>query len=252
MQANRQQFALPKIRSAVGGSSVDVLGFEQAIVLLNDLNYRPPPVFQAYQACTREVEDLNVAFYESNQAPEFVLFKLQTIDARFPTLDNSRVLRDLLHRYQLVLEEDGFLLLRQKNPPAGESLPMQLIAKGKIVAGESLTIPNGPGAIWCEFDIRENFLGRLTRLVWGTTPLFVRLIPEAGSIYEKQYRIIPSMTRGGFLLSPLVNSTDGFRELLARNAADPTHNVAALVIESNQVSRWLLRPQIKFAIYRLP
>ena len=120
------------------------------------------------------------------------------------------------------------------------------------MAGESLTIPNGPGPIWCELDIRENFLGRLTRLVWGQPPLFMRLIPTAGSTQQEDDRIIPSMARGGFLLSPLVDSSDGFRELLARNAVDPTHNVSALVIEPNQVSRWLLRPQIKFAIYRLP
>ena len=123
MQANRQQFALPKIRSAVGGSSVDVIGLEQAVVLLNDLNYRPPPVFQGYQACTRKLEELNVAFYRSNQAPEFVLFKLQSIDGRFPTLDNSRVLLDLLHRYQFVLEEDGFLLLQQKIPSTRRESP---------------------------------------------------------------------------------------------------------------------------------
>ena len=249
---NRLRYALPKIRSAVGSSSVDVFGLEQHIALLNDLNYRPPPVFQGYQACTRKLADLNVAFYRSSEAPEFVLFKLQSIDGRFPTLDNSRALLDLFYRYQFVLEEDGFLLLHQKAPPEGGILPMQLIANGQIIAGESLTIPNGTGTIWCELDIRENFLGRLTRLTWAQPPLFMRLIPTAGSSQHEHNRIIPSLTRGGFVLSPFLTSTDDFRTLLAQNATDPTNKFDALVIEPTQLSRWLFRPRIKFAIYRIP
>ena len=85
----RRMHALPKVQAEVRDASIDVLGNEQAMALLNNLNYTPRPVFQGYTAYTPNLINLNTAFYSSPKAPAYVLYKNQTIDDRFPTLDDA-------------------------------------------------------------------------------------------------------------------------------------------------------------------
>src|SRR5262249_19579365 len=118
----KQRFDLPHTRAVIGQAPVDVLGYEQTIAFYNGLTYRPRPVFQSYCAYTPHLARLNDAFYRSSRAPEYVLLKLQTIDNRFPTLDDSLLLRSFMHRYDYVHTEQGFQLwARRSQSPRVES-----------------------------------------------------------------------------------------------------------------------------------
>ena len=125
LEKEKQQFDLPRTREVIGQASIDVLGFEQAIALYNGFTYRPRPVFQSYSAYTPYLARLNDAFYRSSQAPEYALLKLQTIDNRFPTLDDSLLLRSFIYLYDYVHTERGFQLWKRRSQPLpeGRELP---------------------------------------------------------------------------------------------------------------------------------
>ena len=107
---------LPDIRALVGNHTVDVFGFHQGLAVLNDLNYTPPPVCQGYQVFNRALSQLNENFY-ARRAPEFVLFRLETIDGRYPFLDDGPLLADLMVNYEAVTNAGGFLILRRSATP---------------------------------------------------------------------------------------------------------------------------------------
>src|SRR5262249_26589607 len=120
------QCALPRIAVAVRDAAVDVMSFEQAAVLLNRLNWHPRPMFQGYGAYTSSLLALNAHYFARETAPEFILFKLQTIDGRYPLLDDAQALLQVIHRYRPVLAERSFLLLqKQWNGPTDASPPFE-------------------------------------------------------------------------------------------------------------------------------
>lgn len=171
----------------------------------------------------------------SPSAPAFVLFRAETIDDRFPNLDDAPVLVELLRFYTPVLKEREWLLLRRQ--PDGQPLlgdPVE-IANGEIAAGEYLPIP--PGVVWCELDIRDNLLAPLVRFLWQQPRVFVDVC-TAEDDHPQTYRMISSMAVGGFLVSPLIEKTDDFSQVVNGFPTDgPT--VSRLRIKASRSARWL-------------
>jgi hypothetical protein len=156
---------LPRVRATIKQASVDVLGFEQAVALLNGFNYQPRPVFQGYSAYTPALSRLNYDYFASDRAPEYVLFKLQSIDYRLPTMDDPHALRLLVHRYNYLFTQQGFTLWQRKPGPfhAADFEPQPLrTVSGKL--GEPVDLADLANRnIWVEIDYRYNLLGRLRR-----------------------------------------------------------------------------------------
>src|SRR5262249_34455668 len=103
-------YSLPRIKACVGAATVDMISYEQGLVFINQMNWRPRPVFQSYYACTPWLIAANAQFFQGPRAPEYLIFKFQTIDRRMPTLEDSGALVQVFHHYQPVLVEKGCLL----------------------------------------------------------------------------------------------------------------------------------------------
>jgi hypothetical protein len=237
-----QEFALPKIKAMVGDRTVDVAGWEQSYAILNGLNYRPAPIFQAYQAATPALIKLNTEFYQSQHAPDFVLFEVKSIDNRFPTLDSSLVLPEILQRYEPVLTDWPYLLLQHR---AGSTQPSvtTLFASGEIKAGKKLPLP--PGPVWCELDFRETFAGKLLRtLLHG--PVITMETVSTGPVRDSTWKLIPANARAGFLLSPLIRSNKDFLAVLEGNGV----GVESIKIRPDPMLDWLFRPKIGYRLYQ--
>jgi hypothetical protein len=200
--AEQELEQLPKIRAAVGRSTIDVFGQNQAPVFANELNYLPRPIFQSYAAFGRQMMELNEQFYFSGNAPEFVLFNLQPIDDRFPPLEDAFVLRDLLANYKLVFSEKDFLLLQRK---AGVKPRLILVREGIVKAGEPIDLPGQPAAdLWLEVDLKPTLMGKLWEFLYK--PAEVQLVArrQSESMAPHKFRAPAVMLSAGFLASPSV------------------------------------------------
>jgi hypothetical protein len=193
--------ALPRVRAEVGDHTIDVFGYEQGIALLNAFNYTPRPIFQGYSAYTPSLIKANTAFYSSSQAPDYVLLKYQTIDDRYPALDDAGVLRQLLYNYKPLFEEEGYLLWKKIMP----AMPIPLLS----TVTESLTFDSEfrlpPGKIlWLQLDFTKSLRG-WARNVFGKPPIVtLRVSDSLGQ--QTDYRLIPSMSSAGFLINPYLKT----------------------------------------------
>ena len=240
---------LPRCRAVVGRSSLDMFGCQQVVVVANGFNYRPAPIFQPYNAYTPRLIQVNTAFYQSDKAPDFVLFKPLNIDDRFPTLDNAGVLLELLRNYQPVLDERGVLLLkRQPSKQAQPSPTAKLLAGGKCSFGEKIALPKTAGAIWCRADIHLNLLGRLVGFFYHS-PIFnlVGLSPDG--IKKSVYRLVPGMASEGFLLTPFVSSAPEYVQL---QSGHPTEGQQISAIGFTSAYAWTVHGEIEYQFYDLP
>lgn len=198
--------ARPELRAVVGRDTFDVIGHDQVQVFMNDLEYRPRPVFQSYSTYTPALLQHNLRFYQSERAPRFVLTRLQTIDGRLPTQDDSLVLAELRRRYDVeVCTDDAALLRRKSVQPAATDQPRESSPELRVAMGESVTLPAGrDAAIWLRATFVPTLRGRWRAFAGQPVRLRIVLTDDAGE--EHAYRVIPAMAAEGFIVQPLLDA----------------------------------------------
>ena len=200
-EAERRHAQLPTLDKIIGNATVDVFGNDQVYAVFNHLNYHPRPVFQGYAAYSSALMELNEQFYRSPGRPDYVLFKLDPIDKRFPPLEDALVLRDLLVNYEAVAVEGPFVLLRTNR----SAIPkLKLLRSGTVYGGNHSELADyNANGIWLQLDLKPTLFGKLRQGVYR--PPEVRLeVLNAAAQPPAEFLAPASMLSSGFLASPLV------------------------------------------------
>lgn len=201
----RAVHALPQIRERVGESSVDLLNWEQGLLILHRMNYQPRPVFQSYSAYTPTLMRLNEAHFLKADAPEFVLLKLQAIDGRLPQAEDALALSAILRTYAPVLEEAGFVLMQRAVAGHVDTLPTPEFTQSAEL-GSWVDLPASKGPKFVALRAPSSALGSLYSFWFRTPPLIIEIETLAG--VRSSYRLLPRGAEAGFLLSPLIRSSE--------------------------------------------
>ena len=245
---NRLTYALPRIRGVVGQSTVDVFCDEQAIAILNGLNYRPRPSFVSYSTYTPWLMDFDLAFYCSPQGPEYVLFKLESIDNRLPTIQNAPLLIVLEKFYTEVLTENDFVLFHRREQPKISEGPtaFPLLTRGDFSLSDTLILPVGE-PVWCELELHETLAGKLLKFFYQQPALNLAVNYADGR--TDTHRLIPVLTPAGFLINPLPSSTVGFMQWLARQPLPAVRSIRLMPPASTAA---IFAPRASYRFYRVP
>lgn len=240
---------LTKSKATIGRASVDVLGYEQSVAIFNNFNYRPRPVFQGYSAYTPYLSRLNYAYYASDQAPEFVLFKLQTVDNRLATMDDPHALRLLIQRYTYLFTEQGFTLWKRK---AGHfdaaSFEPKPIRATTMKLGQKLDISDlASQHIWVEIDYRFSLLGKLRRFLFKPVLVNLRITDDKGT--ESVHRLPQPIGQAGFMLNPII---DDLLDFMRAAGGTPKRRVSSIVIETAPQDSDCVQDDIAVAFHSLP
>jgi hypothetical protein len=257
--------ALPRIKAVVGTASVDMLSYQQGVVLLNGMNWRPRPIFQSYAAYTPNLLSANARFFEGPRAPDYLVVKLETIDRRLPTLDDGAALLDILHWYHPVLAERSYVLMKRNDIGTGGQGSGARDNKMTRCQGDKVTAdvlspchrvtlsPSHPppdreivrqAVIHIDQEIvldRDDELHQVLSLemqcsrrgkVWGllhkSPPLYLSLKTDDGQLHY--FRLVPEMARTGFLISPLVVTNWDMLQLYAEGVRDQRSGVREQVL----------------------
>jgi hypothetical protein len=187
--------------------TVDVYAFNQVVLEGHDAAYRPRPVMQSYAAYTPALAEMNAKHLREPGAADSILFDIATIDERYPSLDDGPSWPELLTRYDVRDCSGNFIELRRASAPRAYRFDPIGEARGSL--GAPIAVPSAAdGPIWAQVDVRPTLFGRLTAQLFRSPYVFITVELADGS--ERRYRLIPSMARGGFLLSPLVDGKDAF------------------------------------------
>ena len=243
-----QTYALPRITEAVGRARVDVFGYEQAIALLNGLNYTPSPNVQTYCDYTPFLAELGARFYRSERAPDYVIFKLQPLDNRLAALNHAEVLVRLAQDYEPLFVESGYLLLkRQKTSRGPLAAELVYLSDGVSRIGENIPVPGG--ATWCELHLKETLLGKLRAFLYQPAEVQVEVRTADGATTLR--RFLPTLASHGFLLNPLLKSEEDF---IAWTAAQqvPSSTTQTIRIVPGSGMSWFYQPQIVYRMSQVP
>jgi len=200
---------LPWVRQIIGKQSIDLFNYDQGVVLLNRFNYKPRPIFQSYSAYTPALMSRNLRFYQSPQAPDYILWNHSSIDDRFPTLDDALLIPELPRAYQPVLEEGSYILLKKQSTLPARRLDQTPLLDRSLSLDEVLILPKLDGTpIWIRAKLRLNKLGKLRAFLYKPPLIRLTVTDETGR--ETSWRILPRVAREGFLLSPFLETQSDF------------------------------------------
>ena len=243
--AAAQAAALPQLKARVGAASIDSFNYEQGVLLLNGLNYRPRPTVQGYTAYTAPLQQLNLDAWRAPQAPEFVLWRTTSIDDRFMPQDDALLWAELPHRYQLDGEEKGFALLRRRPSPVGAMEPRVEIFRQPVSPGTPVAV-TAAGRLWLQVTASPSWWGRLRAALYKPSQLTLVVTDASGR--ELRHRLLPKVAESGFLISPVVDNQADF---LAYLQGRPGTAVRSVRIEAapGQENYWA---GMEVRLYRLP
>lgn len=195
--------ALTAIRSrhpldGIAGS-IDLYPTDVAVVLANGLEWKPRPVIQSYSAYTEQLATLNAESLERPGAPDTILFQVATIDGRYPALDDGRSWPALTARYRPVGIRGDYVELRKRDAAAMTSIGGPVVDR-EVEFGEQIAVP--PGPVWAEIDVEPTVPGRLVAAAYKLPPLTLAVDYADGS--AREFRLIASIAKAGFLLSPTI------------------------------------------------
>ena len=227
----RVEDRLPKIAERVGHSSIDVFNYRQGAAFLNDLNYHPRPVIQSYSAYTPDLLRANLDFYRSPSRPSYVLFSLETIDGRFPTLDDALLLPYILANYQPVLAEHQFLLM-ERTPGPSRNLTYDRVYSASLDIGQKLDITrwnNSP--LFLRVSTTPTLLGRILSLLYQPPAYKLEVELDEGS--KRDFRFIRGMAAQGFLVNPLLENNPDVLDLLSGENQKKIRSIAILPVRKS-------------------
>jgi len=228
------------------GSSFDLYPSASGVLIAWQLPAARRPVFQACCAYTERLLDMNAAHLRTSRAPATILFEVNPLDKRFPTLDDSVSWREILRWYERVADNGRFQVLRRRHAP------VDLLARERTTItarfGEPFAVPDPEGdLLFARFDLRYTVAGRLMRFAYITPPL-AATVTIAGE-KPRRFRILPANARAGFLLSPLVRTGDDFALLTGAGRAR-LPRVVSVAFERARFP-WMFEPRIAVSFERV-
>ncbi|MGA0556671.1 hypothetical protein ACO2Q8_08475 [Larkinella sp. VNQ87] len=220
------------IRNRIGRQSVDMIPNDIAEVYLNGLNYSPRPTIQSYQAYNAYLDGKNRAHYLSSNAPEWVIYRYESIDGKYPLADETQTLLAVLQRYQVAYQTPRQLYLRK----TGRTRPLRLVRKKTVFVrlGETLPLATTDSLLHIVYaKPAYSFSGKLINLLFQPPQLFITLRAEDHT--GVRYRAVPSLLEKGLLVNGRVDNLADARNFLNTQQV-PTKRLTGLSFEPSD--RW--------------
>jgi hypothetical protein len=220
----RKQNPLPKLPG-----TTDIYSHNQAALIASGNVWNPRPVFQSYAAYELSLVELNRDHLLGANAPDNILFAPEPIDGRLPTLEDGLSWPVFMSHYRLVHAVGKYAQLRRRAVPTADIMGEPQQAE-RHVLGEVFSLPRQNASIlFAKVEIEPTLFGRALEILFKPTQLHMTLWFANGQ--TQTYRIVSTMTKSGFVLSPLVRSTAEFADLVSGNqsALDGTRVTSAKI-----------------------
>jgi hypothetical protein len=253
-QANKSLRTLPQpFLDKIKKSTTDILPWEQTFILYNELNYKPRPVFQTYQAYSFYLDSLNSQFYESKLSPEFLLFSNHTIDTRNPFWEETYTKLAILKNYSIIdsakfskdkfpsfytAEDPAEILLLKRNP---NKKKIELINSQKIKFNSEYTIDLLPtnNIVIMNFDFKSSLQGSIRSLIFQSALVEASVLVDG--VWSRKFRVFPSIFKHGVIINKSILNTNDSKNFFSSNT-NLISNVSKVKFYFTDVSRYFQLP----------
>lgn len=200
----------PSIREKIGQSTVDIAPSEISIAYFNKLNYQPRPIVQGYAAYDKYLDDLNYKKYISSSAPNYIIYKNETIDNRYHFFDEPRTKLAMMQYYEVIDTFNNYTLLKRAAAPTKIVLAEEKIQE--IELNKFYDIPVSEHLQFATFNIQYTGVGKAQRFIFQPPVLNISFILDDGR--KAEHRLIISSVNNPVLLSYYIETDEDTRQFL--------------------------------------
>ncbi|OYU85520.1 MAG: hypothetical protein CFE24_01045 [Flavobacterium sp. BFFFF2] len=199
----------PTIIEKVKNATIDSYPWNVRFLYENNLNYLPRPSIQAYSSYTPYLENLNFEFYNSKNAPEYVVYEYNTLDNRYPLFDESKVNVVLKENYQIdeVFDYEGKKLILLKKKADFRKIKF-------VKTNEYAVLMNAPfepkDNVYYELDLYENMLGKAYSVLKHSPAINLNIMVEGDGKHE--YKTSKKLLKTGIFGNNFFGETKDFYE----------------------------------------
>lgn len=240
----RRTIPIPKLQGAA-----DIYQFETAALIASGNKWSPRPVMHGFVAYTSDLTMVNAHHLSGSQGPHNILFNVETIDNRFPSMDDGASWPTLLAQYELAGVTGKYLLLSKRAQPSPKPTMTPIFSK-RVQLGESVDIGLRGSVIYAKIEITPSLLGGIASFLYKPTAL--KITVELSDGERRQHRFVPAQGVPGFVLSPYISNKDDFSKMLkAPGAINALPSVDRLTIEETPREIGLWNRDYSIALYKL-
>lgn len=192
--------------------TVDIYSYDQAHLIASGNTWNPRPILQSYSVYTPALAEKNKAHLLGPDRPDHIIFKTQPIDGRLPSLEDGPSWPILVSSYTPRFMKNGYIYLESKTDDHAPT-ETPLASKRRYSVGEKIELPQTDKMVFAKVYLNKSILGRLANILFKPSPLKIELTLQRGA--TRSYRMIAPMAQAGFVLSPVVETTEDFGLLFA-------------------------------------
>ena len=205
----RAQFPLDKMPG-----TMDIYSVNQAWLFASGNVWAPRPIAQSYEAYTPDLARLNLLHLAGSGAPDNIVFRVEPIDGRLPSLEDGLSWPAIINGYSLVKLDAQSAYLRKRSAEQQPPLtPASDFQRAMHKFGEEVPLPETQDPLSARLEITPTLLGKMMATVYKPPQLHMTLRLRDGSTI--QYRVISAMMKTEFMITPLVKRTEDFALLAA-------------------------------------
>lgn len=195
----------------IGNKSVDIIPNEISEIYFNNLNYNPRPTLQSYQAYNEYLDNKNKEKFLSQNAPEFVIYGVESIDQKYAWADETQTLLAILKCYKPVhIWKDRLLLLKQKTIQKPAIIKLHT---SKFKLGEEFQISADSMAhVIKVLKIKSsyNWFGKLMKFFFQPPHLVLTITTEDGK--SVSYNTVPILLDKGLIVNSRIDNVQDVKE----------------------------------------
>ena len=230
------RFDIPaEVLHTIGEKTVDIIPWNIDYIYFNSLNYDPRPVVQSYSAYTPYLINLNKQKYESDSAPEFVIFSNQSIDGRYGFFDDQEAKLDLIKNYTCIGffdSENKFLLFQRK--PGNAVINISPAIEQSIKFAEEYPLADSTKSYFIKIKVNYTLLGKAIRVLYKPFQIVINFTLEDGS--TRRCKAIVSVLESGVLVNPIIEEEKDFFNFVQGIPVPETKKIKSFRIELDSLA----------------
>jgi len=223
-----------EVLDMIGNKTVDIIPNEVSEIYFNNLNYNPRPTLQSYQAYNNYLDLKNREKYLSANAPDYVIYGVESTDNKYAWGDETQTLLALLQRYKPVKLWDKRLLLEQQKITKKLKLLSQKTTTVRF--GEEITFPLDTTThrlSVIKIKTSYTWFGKLLNLFFQPPHFSLTITTENGK--RASYNSIPVLLEKGLLINTKVDSVQEVKQFFEQNSVT---NKAVKSINLQEIVRY--------------
>jgi hypothetical protein len=205
------------VKKVVGAGTCDLIAHEMSFIKVNELNYNPRPVPQAYSVYTPDLDSLNAIHFLKQNRPEFILVDNDGVDDRYAIWDETLTKATIHLNYEYTElkgeEHHPFMLFKTKSG-IGEWPIFKKISELVVRAGDTINVPQSVSTpVYMSAKIEYTGYAKIKKLIFPMH-LGVTLLTDS---QVSHFTLVRSIVAEPVLISHFVQSNTELNNFLCGN-----------------------------------